>query len=416
MRLFVSYARTDRLKVDSLAQRLRQLGNDAWLDIDLVGGQVWWDNILHQIRESDAFITIVSRSSLKSLACQIERQYAVRLGKPILPLTIEPLSAGMLPSDISRLQIVDYSEPDEDTAYKLIGAIVRLPTPPPLPVPLPEPPDAPSSYLGKIWDQLNVQTLTLDQQFAIVGHLEGALAPTADPAEMPVALDLLRQMEQRADLYSAVERRIALLKQNTRNVAAMRSQSSAGDLLAKLADLRGTDVITAEEFEREKANILASAASQANAADLLAKLADLRIADVITAEEFEREKANIFVLAGPQADASDLLAKLADLRITDVITAEEFEREKAKVRDWQMGEPDEEIQELIAVIVAAAGGDPDAAAQLAPALDEGAEEEAWATIVAVLRRILNGERGHSLLDGLEPMDAAIVTEILTRLS
>jgi hypothetical protein len=214
MRLFVSYARTDRPKVDPLAQRLRQVGNDVWLDIDLVGGQVWWDNILRQIRESDAFIAIVSRSSLKSQACLIERQYAARLGKPILPLTIEPLSAGTLSSDISRLQIVDYSRPDENSAYALIGAIVRLPTPPPLPVPLPEPPDAPSSYWGNIGDQVNAQTLTLDQQFAIVGHLESALAPTADPAEIPVALDLLSQMEQRADLYAAVERRIALLKQN----------------------------------------------------------------------------------------------------------------------------------------------------------------------------------------------------------
>jgi Raf kinase inhibitor-like YbhB/YbcL family protein len=217
MRLFVSYARTDRPKVDPLARRLRHAGNDAWLDIDLVGGQVWWDKILHQIRGSDAFIAIVSRSSLKSEACRIERQYAAQLGKPILPLTIEPLSAGVLPSDISRLQMVDYSRPDEDTAYALIGAIMRLPTPPPLPVPLPEPPDAPFSHWGSIGDQINAQTLTLDQQFAIVGHLESALAPTADPAEIPIALDLLSQMEQRVDLYAAVGRKIALLKQNTSN-------------------------------------------------------------------------------------------------------------------------------------------------------------------------------------------------------
>jgi hypothetical protein len=211
MRLFVSYARTDRPKVDPLAQRLRQAGNDAWLDMDLVGGQVWWDNILHQIRESDAFIAIVSRSSLKSQACRIERQYAARLGKPILPLTIEPLNPGTLPSDISRLQILDYSRPDENTAFALIGAIIKLPTPPPLPVPLPGPPDAPSSYWGNIGDQLHAQTLTLDQQYAIVGRLESALDSTADPAEIPVALDLLSQIQRRPDLYAAVERRIARL-------------------------------------------------------------------------------------------------------------------------------------------------------------------------------------------------------------
>jgi uncharacterized membrane protein len=143
MRFFVSYARADRPKVDPFTQRLRQTGNDAWLDIDLVGGQEWWDSILQQIREAHAFIAIVSRSSLRSEACRIERQYAARLGKPILPLAFELLSPGTLPSDISRLQIVDYSQPDEDAAYALFSAIMRLPAPPPLPDPLPEPPDAP---------------------------------------------------------------------------------------------------------------------------------------------------------------------------------------------------------------------------------------------------------------------------------
>jgi hypothetical protein len=217
MQIFVSYARTDRSKVDALSQKLRQVGNDVWLDMDLSGGQVWWDNILHQIRQADAFISVVSRSSVKSTACQIERRYAGQLGKPILPLTVEPLNAETLPSDISRLEIVDYSRPDEATAFRLIGAIARLPQAPPLPVPLPEAPDAPSSYWGNIGDQVNAATLDLDQQLAIIGRIEGALAPTADPAEQPVALDLLTQMERRTDLYAAVDRRITLLRQNVAN-------------------------------------------------------------------------------------------------------------------------------------------------------------------------------------------------------
>jgi serine/threonine kinase PknH len=64
----------------------------VWLDVDLAGGQVWWDNILHQIRQS-AFIAVVSRSSVRSQACLVERQYATSLGKPVPPLTVEPLNA-----------------------------------------------------------------------------------------------------------------------------------------------------------------------------------------------------------------------------------------------------------------------------------------------------------------------------------
>ncbi|HUB39411.1 MAG TPA: TIR domain-containing protein [Streptosporangiaceae bacterium] len=214
MQIFISYARTDRPKVDRLAQQLRQVGNDVWVDIDLSGGQVWWDNILDQIRRADAFVAVVSRSSVKSQACQVERQYAGQLGKPILPLTVEALNAETLPSDISRLEIVDYSRPDETAAFRLIGAVNRLPTAPPLPNPLPRSPDAPSSYWGNIGDQVNAASLNLDQQLAVVGRIEGAFAPTADPVERPVALELLNQMQRRSDLYAAVDRRIALLMQS----------------------------------------------------------------------------------------------------------------------------------------------------------------------------------------------------------
>jgi hypothetical protein len=70
----------------------------------------------------------------------------------------------------------------------------------------------------------------------------------------------------------------------------------------------------------------------------------------------------------------------------------------------------------IAATVAAAGGDADAAARLAPALDRLAQEQDWAALVAVLRRIIGGERGDSLLDGLDAIDTAVAGQVLTRLA
>ena len=69
MQIFVSYARTDRSKIDALSQKLRQAGNVVWLDMDLQGGQVWCDNILHQIRQAAIFvlyIIIITASSNSS--------------------------------------------------------------------------------------------------------------------------------------------------------------------------------------------------------------------------------------------------------------------------------------------------------------------------------------------------------------
>ncbi len=248
VRLYISYARPDWAKVDSLVQRLRDSGHSVWVDTDLMGGQSWWDSVLDRIRESDALIAVLSRSSLKSRACQAERGYAAQLGKPVLPLIIEPFRTETLPSDILQLQIIDYSQADETAAFRLLGAIMQLPSPPPLPVPLPEPPHVPSSPWANLVDQVNAPALSLDQQLAIVARLEDALGPDSDPADRRIALELLSQMEQRTDLYAAVDRRIASLKKNA-SLANLVDQVNAPALsldqqlaiVARLEDALGPD-------------------------------------------------------------------------------------------------------------------------------------------------------------------------------
>jgi tetratricopeptide (TPR) repeat protein len=71
---------------------------------------------------------------------------------------------------------------------------------------------------------------------------------------------------------------------------------------------------------------------------------------------------------------------------------------------------------VIAATVAAADGDTEAAAELAPVLDEFAQQQDWAALVALLRRILSGERGEGLLEGLDPVDTAIAGQVLARLT
>ncbi len=195
MQLFISYARPDRVRAESLTLRLRQAGITVWLDSDLVGGQAWWDRILDQLRACDAVVAAVSRASIKSQACRSEREYAAMLGKPILPLTLEAMNSEMLPADIARIQAIDYSQPSEATAFELIGAILALPKAGGLPDPLPETPPVPTSPFGTLVDRLAEPTLSMDDQLAIIGRLEAALGPAADPHDRPTALELLRQMD-----------------------------------------------------------------------------------------------------------------------------------------------------------------------------------------------------------------------------
>jgi hypothetical protein len=76
----------------------------------------------------------------------------------------------------------------------------------------------------------------------------------------------------------------------------------------------------------------------------------------------------------------------------------------------------QELEPVIAAMVSVAGGDPDAAAQLAPVLDELAQHQETAALAAVLRRIIGGDRDDSLLEGLDPVGTAMADQVLTRLA
>jgi hypothetical protein len=215
VQLFVSYAHPDRLRAESLSTQLRQAGIEVWLDSDLVGGWPWWDRILGQLRSCDAVVAALSGASIRSNACRSEREYAAQLGKPILPIILERMHAGRLPTDVAPIQTIDYSNPDEAAAIKLIGAVFALPKPGPLPFPLPTPPPLPESPFGNIADRIVGPSLDMDEQLAIIGRLEDALGPTGFPENRSIAAEMLAQMAMRQDLFQNVARRIDNLQKES---------------------------------------------------------------------------------------------------------------------------------------------------------------------------------------------------------
>ena len=224
MQLFFSYARPDRLRVDSLVTRLRQAGIEIWLDSDLVGGWPWWDKILGQLRSCDAVLASVSRASANSQACRAEREYAAKLGKPILPIAVEHMPAGLFPADIARLQIIDYTQPDEAAAFRLATAIFALPKPKPLPSPLPPPPGLPQTRFSNLNDRIVAPSLSLEEQLGIMVLLEGALGPTSDQEDRETAAEMLSEMAKRPDLYEAAARKIQALQAQARSTEPGTSQ------------------------------------------------------------------------------------------------------------------------------------------------------------------------------------------------
>lgn len=223
MKIFVSYARADKVGAERVVERLKQIDHQPWVDKQLRGGQQWWDEILRVICDVDVFLIILSPSSLTSQACQLEWQYAQRLGKYRLPVKIAPMSVSALPPDLSSLQIIDFTANDpNDEAAALIRALNRRPPPRPLPIPLPPPPPTPLSYLSNLHERINThRDLTYDDQLGIVQQLDNALR-SGDIDERQGGVALLGRLSQRRDLFADTARQIERMnaEQNSPPAAA----------------------------------------------------------------------------------------------------------------------------------------------------------------------------------------------------
>jgi WD40 repeat protein len=90
--LFISYSRDDRTFVERLHAAVEQSGRNAWLDkFDIEKGEKFWREIEQGIDGANAFVFVVSPTSIEKAAgekeyCRREIEYAVRRGKRIIPI------------------------------------------------------------------------------------------------------------------------------------------------------------------------------------------------------------------------------------------------------------------------------------------------------------------------------------------
>jgi hypothetical protein len=210
-KVFISYARSDLDRVVRLKGRLELLQAEVWIDQRLRGGQEWWDEILQAIRLCDLFMPVVTRRSLASKACHLERQYAADLARPTLPVAFER-AYGALPTDIAVRQIVDYAQPSEESAFQLSVAFNALEDAPPLPARLPDPPAVPLSYLSEMVDRAGTdRELTREEQHGFIDAIRAGVR-SADVEESAAAVEVLNRLDARPEIYRDVAEEIRSLR------------------------------------------------------------------------------------------------------------------------------------------------------------------------------------------------------------
>ncbi|MGH3557626.1 MAG: TIR domain-containing protein [Mycobacterium sp.] len=199
--LFLSYSSQDRSAIEPLTTVLRRSREQVWFDEDLRGGEVWWNEIMEQIRSSEVFIAALSNHWLKSKPCQAELRYAQALLRPVLPVQIGRVDS-IRANPLAALQVIDYQHPSADTDIQLATAVHTLAAQQrPLPSPLPDEPAVPFAYLIRLSSTLAEQQLDPRQQTHLLTELKSGLEEDGDdPTARNDIARLLRMLRDRSDV------------------------------------------------------------------------------------------------------------------------------------------------------------------------------------------------------------------------
>lgn len=162
-KIFLSYSSKSKEETKKLASALEKMKHEVWFDKKLCGGQDWWDEICRNIVECELFIFVLDKNSQQSEACDIQWRYAVKLGSAILPVKIaNDVSEKILPTQLAKCQIFDYSERgvasflDLEKQIRDIPLPVKLPTLPPQP-PAPDTDETAKQKNNKITSQRTIE-------------------------------------------------------------------------------------------------------------------------------------------------------------------------------------------------------------------------------------------------------------------
>jgi serine/threonine kinase PknH len=201
MTVFICHSSRDHVAVRSLVQYLQTAHESVWLDQSLIGGEAWWQRILHQIQSCTVFVVALSNSCLQSKPCRAEMDYAKALGLPILPVIIGDVDSYRI-DPIFNVQSVDLRNSDVASGAALIAAVRERATErKELPDPLPDPPPIPYEFLQRLGVAIDSpEELSPTEQSTMLADLRQALRREDDETVREDIRRLLRTLRRRSEV------------------------------------------------------------------------------------------------------------------------------------------------------------------------------------------------------------------------
>ena len=255
MSIFVSYAQLDEDVVKSLAEGLEAARREVWFNRDPGGWEVWWADIVQNIRQADVVIFALSDNALRSKPCRAELDYAVALNRPILPIKVGPV-ANFRANPLSAIQTIDFRPDDSHSAFEIIAAVDQAAMSlQPLPDVLPPDPQIPFAYLLALSRQIDSGELSSRAQIEAVDQLRKAYQDETDPSVHGDILAILRNLKAKpwVTIGAAMEVDAVLAwAESLRQASSAGARPAAVPVPGETVEQAEQSTKSAEETERER--------------------------------------------------------------------------------------------------------------------------------------------------------------------
>ncbi len=137
--VFISHSARDNVQAERIRQSLKAAGfATVYLDFDpesgIPRGRKWEDELYSELRKADVVVFLSTAASVSSKWCHAELALARALGRPIVPVLLEPGAAHPLLEDTQWLRV----EPGDawgaqirslpaNRAFRRVGPSLRTP-------------------------------------------------------------------------------------------------------------------------------------------------------------------------------------------------------------------------------------------------------------------------------------------------
>ena len=123
-KIFISHSNQDNEFVRQLAQALKALGLNIWIDfIDIPAGMNWSTAIQQALDECEAMIVVITPNAMASPDVENEWQYYIDEEKSLIPVRWQPAKVHF---QLRRIQYVDFHEKEFSAALdRLIAELQR---------------------------------------------------------------------------------------------------------------------------------------------------------------------------------------------------------------------------------------------------------------------------------------------------